>query len=384
MPYYSVKCPIHYELGAIKKLGEYCKSFNATKVMLICDPNLGQETYDKAIESVTAAGLDYVFFNKTERDAPVHVIDVTGEIAKNEGVDCLVGIGGGSTMDTAKATSILLEYPGPIAQYILGQPIQMEVHTPVVLMPTTAGTGSECTKVAIVNRSDMEPNMKWSVFIELALAIIDPELTVTLPPDVTCYTGMDAMAHSIEGITSTARNPLAHAAGIDSIRKISRYLKRAWADGTDIEARAEMSKAAHLGGLAFDDPLTHFGHATADGMSVYLHTPHGVGCGLAIPEVCDRIGEAVPGLIREISEALEIPYSSKDGDLLIGQRCGDKLRTMMHEMEMKSLKEMGFARDDMIPVSNETLTSHLTEFSPIPSDEKLALEIAYSVYDNYQ
>lgn len=385
MPTYSVKCPIHYGLGSIKILGERAKGFGASKVMLVCDPKLGQETYDKAIASIKDAGLDYVLFTETERDAPVHVIDKCGEIALAEKADCIVGIGGGSTLDTAKATSILLEHPGPVSQYVLGQPIQMSVHTPIILMPTTAGTGSECTKVAVCNRSDMEPNMKWSVFVELALAIIDPELTVTLPPYETLFTGMDAMAHSIEGVTSTEWNPLADAAGMLSIRKISRYLKRAWADGADIEARAEMAQAAHLGGIAFDDPLTHFGHATADGMSIYLHTAHGEGCALSIPEVCDRCGEAVPGKMRDIAEALEVPLTGNESDKLVGEKCGDFLRAMMHDMNMPSLKDMGFDRDLMEKVADETENSHLTKNgSPIPVDRETALDIAFGVYDHYQ
>ncbi|MGI6217400.1 MAG: iron-containing alcohol dehydrogenase [Coriobacteriales bacterium] len=382
MPDYSMKCPVFFGPGSIKILGERAKELGGTKAMLICDPNLGQETYDKAIESVTSAGLDYVLYNKTKRDAPIEVIDECGEIAKSEGVDFLVGIGGGSTLDTAKATTILLEYPGPIKQYILGQPIQMDVHTPMILMPTTAGTGSECTKVAVVNRTDL--NMKWSVFVKLTLAIIDPELTVTLPPDPTAYTGMDAMAHSIEGITSTNRNPYAHACGIMAIRHASRYLLRAYHDGSDMEARIAMSKAAHLGGLAFDDPMTHFGHATADGMSITLHTEHGVGCGLALPEVCDICGPVVPDLMLEIAEALEIDLTGKESAELVGNKCAEKCRNMMHEMKLKGLAARGFDRDLMATVANETEHSHLASYSPIPVDRELALKIAFGVYDHYQ
>ena len=111
---YSVKAPVLYGCGAIQALGERVRGFGAKKPMLICDPNLDPATYDKAVESVKAAGLDYVLFKETRRDAPIEVIDRCGEIALAEGADCLVGIGGGSTLDTAKATAILLSHPGPI------------------------------------------------------------------------------------------------------------------------------------------------------------------------------------------------------------------------------------------------------------------------------
>lgn len=378
---YSVKAPILYGVGAIKLLGERIKGFGAKKPMLICDPNLAPETYDKAVESVKAAGLDYVLFKETKRDAPIEVIDICGEIALREKADCLVGIGGGSTLDTAKATSILLSHPGPIKQYILANPIQMQVNVPVILLPTTAGTGSECTKVAVVNRTDL--NMKWSVFISLALAIIDPELTLSLPPYETAYTGMDALSHAIEGITSNNPNPLSHACGIDAISKISRNLLTAYHDGSNLAARVEMAQAAHLGGLAFDDPLTHVGHATADGMSIVFHTAHGVGCGLAIPEVCALVGSVVPERMKEIAEAMEIPLKGDESGEQLGQLCAQWCRDLMHAMKMPSLKEQGFPREKMEEVAHETETSHLSVFCPVKITHERAIAFAYAVYDNY-
>ena len=164
---YSVKAPVLYGVGAIRQLGERVKGFGAKKPILICDPNLAPEIYDKAADSLKAAGLDYVIFKETKHDAPIEVIDACGELGLREKVDCVVGIGGGSTLDSAKAAAILLSHPGPIKQYILANPIQVTVDVPIILLPTTAGTGSECTKVAVVNRTDL--NMKWSVFVSLAL-----------------------------------------------------------------------------------------------------------------------------------------------------------------------------------------------------------------------
>ena len=379
---YSVKAPILYGVGAIHELGARVKGFGAKKPMLICDPNLDPSTYDKAIESIKAAGLDYVLFKETQRDAPIEVIDRCGEIALKEKADCMVGIGGGSTLDTAKAAAILLSHPGPIKNYILAQPIAVSVDVPIILLPTTAGTGSECTRVAVCNRTDL--NMKWSVFVTLALAIIDPELTLSVPPYVTAYNGMDALAHAIEGLTSNNPNPLSHACGLDAIRKISRNLRRACENGQDLNARIEMAEAAHLAGIAFDDPLTHFGHATADGMSINLHTPHGVGCALALPEVCALCGPAVPERMREIAEAAEIPLRGDESGEELGRLTADWCRRLMRETKIPSLKEQGFDRALMAEVAKETESSHLSDFSPIKVTHELALEIAYGVYDHYQ
>ena len=378
---YSVKAPILFGPGAIKELGERVKQTGAKKPMLICDPNLTQEIYDKATNSVKAAGLDYVLFKETERDATIEVIDRCGEIANREGVDCIVGIGGGSSIDSAKAAAILLSHPGPIKQYILAKPVYVEVDVPIILVPTTAGTGSECTQVAVVKRTDL--NMKWSVFVKLTQAIIDPELTLTVPPSVTAYTGMDALAHAIEGVTSNNPNPLSHACGLDAIRKIARNLYKAYANGSDLEARTEMAAAAHLAGIAFDDPLTHVGHATADGMSIVFHTAHGVGCGLAIPEVCALVGSVVPERMKEIAEAMEIPLKGDESGEQLGQLCAQWCRDLMHAMKMPSLKEQGFPREKMEEVAHETETSHLSVFCPVKITHERAIAFAYAVYDNY-
>ena len=379
---YSVKAPVLYGVGAIRQLGERICGFGAKKPMLICDPNLAPETYQKAVDSVTSAGLDYVLFRETRRDAPIEVIDECGEIALRAQADCIVGIGGGSTLDTAKATAILLSHPGPVKQYILGNPIQMSVDVPIILLPTTAGTGSECTKVAVCNRTDL--NMKWSVFVTLALAIIDPELTFSLPPYETAYTGLDALSHAIEGLTSNNPNPLSHAAGLDAVKKISRNLLKAYHDGSDREARIQMAEAAHLAGIAFDDAMTHIGHATADGMSINFHTPHGVGCALALPPVCELVGPAVPGVMAEIAEAMELPLTGTETGAELGTLVAGKIRAIMHETGIPTIAALGYTREDMLKVAEESETSHLSTFCPIPVTKEIAQKFCFSVFDDYQ
>ncbi len=379
---YSVKAPVLYGVGAIKLLGERIRQLGAKKPILICDPHLTPEIYEKATDSVKAAGLEYVMFKETGRDATIEAIDRCGELALREKVDAIVGIGGGSTIDTAKAAAILLSHPGPIKQYILAQPIFVPVDVPIILIPTTAGTGSECTQVAVVKRTDL--NMKWSVFVKLAQAIIDPELTLSVPPAVTAYTGMDALSHAIEGLTSNNPNPLSHACGLDAVRKIARYLRKAYEDGSDLKARCEMSEAAHLAAIAFDDPMTHVGHATADGMSIVFHTAHGVGCGLALPEVCALCGGVMPEQMREIAEAMGLALRGDESGEELGALCAQWCRDLMHAMKMPSLQAQGFAREQMAEVAKETESSHLSDFCPVKITHEKALAFCYAVYDNYQ
>ena len=379
---YSVKAPVLYGVGAARQLGERIKGFGAKKPILICDPNLAPKIYETVTDSLKIAGLDYVIFRETEHDAPIEVIDACGELALREKADCVVGIGGGSTLDSAKAAAILLSHPGPIKQYILANPIQVAVDVPIILLPTTAGTGSECTKVAVVHRTDL--NMKWSVFVSLALAIIDPELTLSLPPFQTAYTGLDALAHAIEGVTSNNPNPLSHACGIDAIRKINRWLPKAFHDGSNLTARIQMSEAAHLAGLAFDDAMTHIGHATADGMSINFHTPHGVGCALALPPTCELVGPVRQEIMREIAEAMELPLTGTESGAELGALVAKRIRDLMHETGIPSIAALGFHREDMLKVAEETESSHISTFCPVPVTREVAQKFCYAVFDDYQ
>ena len=385
MSEFGLHSNILYGSGTVARLGEKAKELGAKKALLACDRNLGEEAYAKIKGSLEAAGVDYIFFNETERDAPIELVNRVGTMAKEAGVDCMIGVGGGSTMDMVKGATVLLCNPGPAESYVLAQPIMVPVNIPIILMPTTSGTGAEGTKCAIIAVEHNGYPMKWSLFTELAQTIIDPDLTMSLPPYETACCGMDALAHALEGITSNNPNPLAHACALNAIRLISRYLVRAYHDGNDREARIGMSKAAYLAGVAFDAPLTHIGHATADGLCTYLHTSHGEGCALAIPETIALVGPAVPDIMLEIAEAFELEYDKNMSGEELGQLAAAKCRAMMTEMGIPSLKQMGFSRDRMPQVATETETSHLTSFCPVqPVTKEMAQEFCYRVYDNYE
>ena len=350
MSEFGLHSEIMFGSGTVSQLGSKAKEFGATKALLACDRNLGEEAYAKIKGSLETAGVDYIFFNETERDAPIGLVNKVGTMAKEAGVDCMIGVGGGSTMDMVKGAAILL---------------------------CNSGTGAEGTKCAIIAVEHNGYPIKWSVFTELAQTIIDPDLTMTLPPYETAYCGMDALAHAVEGITSNNPNPLAHACGLNAIRLISRYLLRAYHDGTDSEARIGMSKAAYLAGVAFDAPLTHIGHATADGLCTYLHTTHG--------ETIELVGPAVPDIMLEIAEAFEVDYDKSMSGEELGKIVAAKCRAMMSEMKIPSLKQMGFSRDRMPQVATETETSHLSSFCPVqPVTKEMAQEFCYRVYDNYE
>jgi len=379
---FKIPAPIIFGVGAISVLGEKVKGFGCKKILIVTEKPIedaGIVAY--ATRSLDAADIGYAIYNGVVADPHDALIDEAYAVAKREGCDGVVGIGGGSSLDAAKATSILFEKPGPAKQYINAVPIFIDTKTPLVLVPTTAGTGSECTTVAVISRPEM--NGKWSVWVNSTLAIVDPELTLSVPKSVTATTGLDALAHSMEGMTTVLTNVHSDLFAVAAIEKIFKYLPICCDDPGNIEARTQMAMAANFGGLAFTCPLVHVGHALADAMSVHLHTPHGYNCALALPEAMCVIAPGSPDRIRTIAKAIGLSLTGKESPEELGKMVADAIRGLMRKVGIKTLKEMGIDRGEFLTLAADAAGNFLATLCPVKIDEPLAEKLLAGMYDNY-
>ncbi|SHH62469.1 1,3-propanediol dehydrogenase [Sporobacter termitidis DSM 10068] len=380
---FSHSATVIFGWGVVSVLGEKVKELGCKKAMCVIDKGIeGTNIPGKVIKSLTDAGLDVVTFSGVVADPPVEIVDEGAALAKKEGVDCLIGIGGGSSMDTAKAISILLTKPGQAKDYILAKPIYIDTKTPVILVPTTAGTGSEVTSVAIISRPDA--NAKWSVFVNTTYAIVDPELTLSLPKRETANTGLDALSHAMEAMTTVNWNPHSDVMGEAAIRKITEHLVTAYNEPGNKEARTGMMLAANFAGLAFNDPITHIGHAAADALSCRFHTPHGYNCGICLPTAMKITAPATPEKMRVIAEAMGVSVTGKETGEELGDIAADKIRELMRAVNIKSLKESGFKREDVLSLAPDVVSNHLASYCPVKITEDKAREILADIYDSYQ
>ena len=380
---FSQPAPVIFGAGSLSILGEKVKALGCKKALCVYDKGIeAAQISSKAVKILTDAGIECVTFNGVIADPTDGVIDAAGKVAKAAGVDCLIGIGGGSSMDTAKATAILLDNPGTARDYILAAPVFYNTKTPVILVPTTAGTGSECTSVAIISIPDI--NVKWSAFVNTTLALVDPELTVTLPKDVTVNTGLDAFSHAAEAMTSVKWNCHADLFGEAAIKKITRHLLTCYNEPDNIAARSELAIAANWAGLAFNNPLTHVGHAMADAFSGHFHTPHGLNCALALPCAMEFVGSAMPEKMRVIANAMELSLTGNETGEELGLAVAAGIREMMRSMNMPSLKDMGYSREKVISFAPDVAANHLSGYCPVPVTEEVAAQLLARVYDTYQ
>ena len=382
---YEQLTPVLFGEGALGMLGEKAKEFGCKKVLFVYDSGVGAAGIAPKAEAVMKeAGIDFVVFDKVQADPSDLVVDECKALAAAEGIDGIVGIGGGSSMDCAKATSVMLDKPNPMHDYYTDPPTFFPLCVPLILIPTTAGTGSECTHVAVI--TDSVGGGKAGVFLKASLAIIDPELTYTAPPTVTANTGLDAFCHAAEAITSKGWNLHSEVLATDAIRRIVKYLPIAVKDGTNVEARRNMSFAANIAGIAFADTMCHLGHCLADGLSALYHTAHGYNCIVCNAEMLRVEAQAAADKVQLVGEAMGLSFTGKETPEEIGDMVADAVRKLMRECGVKSLKETGLTREQVVACTDTCMRLNLglQMFSPVTPTPELVADIYGKCFDNYQ
>jgi len=277
---------ILFGVGSAERIGPEAQLIKAKKVLIITDPGIIQSGLLTSVEkSLQSVGLPFALFEGVEPDPRIEVVEKSLEKAKREGIDLIIGFGGGSSLDIAKVTSILMTNPGRIDNFF-GIDLVPNPGVPVILVPTTAGTGSEVSPIAIL--SDTKEKLKKGIvspYLFPEVAIADPKLTLGLPPSVTTYTGMDALTHAIEAYYSVNATDLTDLLAIRAMELISKNLRMAFAHGENLVARSKMLEGSLLAGMAFANAGVGAVHAFAYPLGGEFHIPHGLSNTLMLPYV---------------------------------------------------------------------------------------------------
>lgn len=279
---------IRFGVGALNTLGDEATKLAAKRVLIVTDPGVYQAgLIDPVKEQLSKARLSVDIFSEAEPEPTFPRLNAAAEQLRKEGYNLLIGVGGGSSMDTAKGLSVLLAHGGKGQDYggidkVPGPGV------PIFTMPTTAGTGSEVTNIAIFG--DVEKGYKLGIvssYLLARLALVDPTLTYGCPPKVTAASGIDALIHAIECYTGNKANTFSDALAIEAMRLIAGSLRTAVKNGSDKEARNCMSEGALLAGIAFSNSGVAAVHALAYPLGSRFHVPHGVANGLLLPYVTE-------------------------------------------------------------------------------------------------
>lgn len=279
---------IRFGVGALNTLGDEATKLAAKRVLIVTDPGVYQAgLIDPVKEQLSKAKLSVDIFAEAEPEPTFPRLNAAAEQLRKEGYNLLIGVGGGSSMDTAKGLSVLLAHGGKGQDYggidkVPGPGV------PIFTMPTTAGTGSEVTNIAIFG--DIEKGYKLGIvssYLLARLALVDPTLTYGCPPKITAASGIDALIHAIECYTGNKANTFSDTLAIEAMRLIAGNLRTAVKNGSDKEARNCMSEGALLAGIAFSNSGVAAVHALAYPLGSRFHVPHGVANGLLLPYVTE-------------------------------------------------------------------------------------------------
>lgn len=369
----------HFGAGAVKKVGELAKAEGAKKALVITDSFIAQSDIRKKIEeSLSQAGIAVEVFDGVTPNPTTACVDAGSDFAAKSDADILIAVGGGSSMDTAKGVSLGAKNP----QRGIGLDYQTQFEKPglpIIAIPTTAGTGSEVNAFGVI--TDETSHVRFYVGHSSALAkaaILDPELTLGLPPKATAATGMDAMIHAVESYLSIRNNPYSDGIALQTIEMVMKNLPTAYKDGSNLEARANMLLASHIVGVGFSHTGLGLVHGIGHSLGGHFNVPHGVALCTVLEEVLRFNLPARQARMAKIAQALGVAETNKT-EAENAEKAIQSLVLLAKEVGLASkLSDHGITEADLPLLAKTAVDDAVTLNNPIKPTEQDVLGILRS------
>ncbi|HOC94169.1 MAG TPA: iron-containing alcohol dehydrogenase [bacterium] len=360
-----------YGPGTLESAGDEVRLLGGTKALIVTDAIIRKLGYvDTAISSLKSAGVEVVaIIDDVPQDSGAQYIQNIYEKVKGAAPDVCVGIGGGSVIDTLKMVALLLKEGGDLLADHQGAYVQERPITPMLIVPTTAGTGSEITFAAVIK--DHEAGMKLSYvshYFGPNTAILDPMVTLSMPPKITAFTGMDALTHAVETLVSTEANPVTESLALGAIRMINKWLPVAVKDGENVEARGQMLLASCMAGLAFANSLVGIVHAVAHSVGAVAGVPHGLANSILLPWCMEFNVDAAAEKFALAAQAMGVALTGDDrADALAGV---EKVRALVAQTGLPiKLSDVGVSEDSFEDIAALTMGDGSLFTNPRPVED---------------
>ena len=370
---------IMFGLNTAGEVANEVKSLGGTKPLIVTDPGVVKANIlAPVINSLESAGIPYVLFDGVEPEPPARLVDEGARKLHAEGCDMVIGIGGGSSLDVSKGVSVMATNEGGVLD-VCGIDMVKNRGVPKILLPTTAGTGAEVTRVFVI--TDEQEKTKKVVYSPLCLsdvAIVDPNLTLTMPPKVTAETGIDALVHGIETYVAMSATAFSDILAERAIALIAKYLPMAWSKGSNLEARYNMSLAALICGMGFASGGLGAVHALAYPLGTEFHMPHGLSNAIMLPHVMKYNLCGNPARYAKIAELM-----GKDvyeiAEVEAAEMSVEAVRELLDTIHVSyRLRDYGIKKEDL-PKFVEGGMKQARLFVPNPRD--LSEEDVASIYE---
>ena len=368
-------------IGSTAEIIKELNDLHAKKVLLITDPGLVQAgVAQQVVEMLKQAAVEVEIFDAVEPDPSIQVATKAAEMAKNVKANVLIALGGGSAIDTAKSAALLVTNGGYLKDYAGVNKVVKPI-LPLIAVPTTAGTGSEVTIFAVM--SDPEKQEKFTIssaLIAPAVAVLDPLLTLKLPPSVTAFTGMDALTHAIEAFTSSVAQPATDALALSAIKLVLKHLPVAVGRGDNIMARDGMLQASLLAGIAFNNAFLGLAHAIASPLGGHFHVPHGLANAVMLPYVMEYNLPTAVRRYAEIGCALGL-QAVGDTPRAVAEKTVAAITQLARDINIpEKLSNIG-AKEELLPlVARDALKSIQLKFNVRNASEKEILALLQKAY----
>lgn len=372
---------VYFGPGVVQQLPAHVEALGGKQLFVVTDPGVrGAGIVDNVIAPLQQSGLHVTIWHQVSPNPRDTECVAAAEAARNCGADLIIAVGGGSPIDLAKAVAGLATNEGAPADWLPPRTFTAPP-LPLIAIPTTAGTGSEVTRSVVINDTARQIKISLRDFqVAPRIALIDPDLTLTLPPGTTAATGMDALTHAIEAYTCRLATPVSDAVALHAIRIINRWLPIAVADGSNREAREQMLMGSLLGGMAIANADVAAVHCIAESIGGRYDTPHGVANSIFLPFAFAYNAEVAPERHAEVADAMGIDTSNLT-PLAAAGAASDVLFAMANQIGIPRFSQLPGIETDDFPWIAVASTANLSNSSNIremdENDYLLLLEQAW-------
>ena len=374
---FQLRTRLVFGAGTVEQLGHFARELRSSRPLLVADHGLREAGHvERALRLLRAADLDPVPFHDFDVNPDTTMVERGRAFAAPQGVDAIIGLGGGSSLDCAKGINFLLTNGGAMADY-QGYGKASQPMLPMIAVPTTAGTGSEAQSYAVI--ADAETGLKMACGdpkCAFRLALLDPELTLSQPAPVTSAAGFDAIAHAVETAVTTRRTALSTAFSHEAFRLLVANFERVLEAPGDVDARAAMHLGAAFAGVAIEQSMLGAAHACANPLTARYHITHGVALAILLPHIVRR--NATP------DQALYAPLVAaalNGGGGPSGNHLADRLVQIGRAGGFPSrLREAGVPEGDLAALADQAGRQWTAAFNPVPFGHLDALEVYRCAY----
>jgi alcohol dehydrogenase class IV len=373
---YFLPTKLAFGYGTIEGIGQETKELGGFNALVVTDKVMVKTGI---VERVTEelGGVRYEVFDEVEAEPRIEVAQAVADRVRSAKFDLVIGVGGGSAMDMAKVAAACATNPGQASAFV-GNDRFEEKPIASIMVPTTAGTGAELTVTSMVT---VKGHKQWinSPLLLPSVAIVDPELTLTMPQGVTAATGMDALCHNTEAYLSSLASPITDSAALEGISLVVKNLEKAYDSGRDRIARESMSLGALMGGIALQAKMV-YGHSIGYTIATRFKLAHGVSCGLPLPYVISNYAVACGPKMGRLAEAFGVNPESEPGE--IGIAIAEKARSIATHLRIPTtLKELGVAEGDLSALAEECLTMYPRPNSPLVFDGNSMVQLYHRMWE---